>query len=197
MRAVASYAAGVLTLVMILASGGAWTLTSESELVSVQLNIRQSEFAFAGDLPAPKPPPAERSLPPGCQPGLAGATCAVTVVAGGLDVPQTAYDLVPSEISKVSDWRPLVQAFFDPADVGRALRVITCESGGRPGAKNPVSSASGLFQHLGSLWNTRSAQAGWAGSDVFDPVANVAVAAWLVYDHGGWSHWSPSAGCWR
>lgn len=195
MRAVASYAAGVLTLVMILASGGAWTLTSESELVSVQLN--QAEFAFAGDLPPPETPPVARSLPPGCQPGLAGATCPVTVVAGGLDVPRDAYDLVPGEISEVSDWRPLVEAFFEPADVGLALRVIACESGGRPGAKNPVSTASGLFQHLGSLWNTRSAQAGWAGSDVFDPVANVAVAAWLVYDHGGWSHWSPSGGCWR
>lgn len=197
MRAVASYAAGVLTLVMILASGGAWTFTSESEFVPVQLNVSGVEFAYAGDLPAPEAPPVERSLPPGCQPGLAGATCAVTAVAGGLDVPRDAYDLVPVEISQVSDWRPLVEAFFEAPDVGRALRVIACESGGRPAAKNPASTASGLFQHLASLWNTRSAQAGWAGSDVFDPVANVAVAAWLVYDHGGWSHWSPSAGCWR
>src|SRR5690606_27920786 len=100
-------------------------------------------------------------------------------------------------VTSIADWRPLVARFFDPAHVDRALRIMTCESNGRVWAKNPRSTASGLFQHLGSLWATRSAAAGWAGSDVFDPVANVAVAAWLVYDNGGWSHWNASAGCWR
>jgi hypothetical protein len=121
----------------------------------------------------------------------------VTVVAGGLDVPVDAYDLIPVRVGSVSDWRPLVEQFFEPHHVAKALRVIRCESGGDPLAKNPTSSASGLFQHLGSMWRSRSAAAGWAGADVFDPVANVAVAAWLVYDHGGWSHWHPSSGCSR
>ena len=94
------------------------------------------------------------------------------------------------------DWQPLVEHFFDPEDVQRALDVISCESGGDPYAKNPSSSASGLFQHLGSEWDRRAYGAGWYQSDIFDPVANVAVAAWLVYEGGGWSHWLASGQCW-
>ena len=69
------------------------------------------------------------------------------------------------------------------------MRVIACESGGNPNAKNSGSSASGLFQHLAAkYWVSRSASAGWAGASVFDPEANVAVAAWLQRT-GGWGHW--------
>jgi hypothetical protein len=100
-------------------------------------------------------------------------------------------------ISKdVEDWRPLVAVYFAPGDVDQALRIIQCESQGKPTAKNPNSSASGLFQHLASAWAERSAKAGWAGADIFDPTANIAVAAWLVYEGGGWSHWNASRWCW-
>lgn len=88
----------------------------------------------------------------------------------------------------VEQWRPLVEHYFDAADVGWAMRVMACESQGDPNAKNPSSSASGLFQHLARFWPERSVKAGWAGSSVFDPEANVAVAAWLYYT-GGAGHW--------
>ncbi len=88
----------------------------------------------------------------------------------------------------VEQWRPLVETFFMPEDVPWAMRVLNCESTGDPNAKNPRSSASGLFQHLARLWPQRAADAGWAGADVFDPVANVAVAAWLFYTDGP-GHW--------
>ena len=89
----------------------------------------------------------------------------------------------------VEQWRPLIERYFAPADVGWAMRVMSCESGGNPNAKNPAGSASGLFQHLAAkYWTARAVAAGWAGADVFDPEANVAVAAWLYY-HGGPSHW--------
>ncbi|HSJ28588.1 MAG TPA: transglycosylase SLT domain-containing protein [Acidimicrobiia bacterium] len=196
MRAVVSYAAGILTLLMILASGGAWSLTDETRLRPVQLNAFHAEFAYSADLVTPTPP-LVRALPPGCVLAYPDAACAVTAVAGGLDVPFDAYDLVPEAIDSVADWRPLVATYFEPQHVARALRVIACESRGQPDAKNPISTASGLFQHLASLWPKRSADAGWPDSDVFDPVANVAVAAWLVYEGGGWAHWYPSGGCWR
>ena len=93
-------------------------------------------------------------------------------------------------------WVPLVYTYFEPDDVDRALAVIECESGGDPNAKNPNSTASGLFQHLASMWPERSVAAGWSGHGVFEPEANVAVAAWLVYDGGGWSHWYASVHCW-
>jgi soluble lytic murein transglycosylase-like protein len=93
-------------------------------------------------------------------------------------------------------WRPLVEHFFEPADVTRALAVMSCESKGDPDAKNPGSTASGLFQHLASQWGPRAEAIGYPDAGVFDPVANVAAAAWLVYDGGGWSHWNASRGCW-
>jgi hypothetical protein len=93
-------------------------------------------------------------------------------------------------------WRPLVEHFFDAEDVERALAVMACESKGDPAAKNPRSSASGLFQHLASQWGPRAEAIGYPEASVFDPVANVAAAAWLVYDGGGWSHWNASRGCW-
>lgn len=96
----------------------------------------------------------------------------------------------------VERWRPLVERYFEPGDVDRALAVIRCESGGDPDAANPGSSARGLFQHLARLWPKRAAQAGRPGADIFDPEDNVAVAAWLVYHGGGWSHWNPSRSCW-
>lgn len=104
--------------------------------------------------------------------------------------------LIPLDPDSAEDWRPLIEVFFAPGDVDRAVRVVQCESHGDPDAKNPRSTASGLFQHLASFWPERSVKAGYSEYGVFDPIANVAVAAWLVYDGGGWSHWNPSRGCW-
>lgn len=88
----------------------------------------------------------------------------------------------------VEQWRGLVSAWFG-ANTDDALTVIACESGGNPDAANPRSSARGLFQHLGRFWPERSAAAGFAGADIFDPEANVAVAAWLSGGGTDWSHW--------
>lgn len=90
---------------------------------------------------------------------------------------------------EVEAWRPLVERYFTPADTETALCLIWHESRGDPGAVNPSSGASGLFQHLPRFWDERSQAAGWSGASIFDPEANVAVAAWLRAD--GWQHWSP------
>jgi hypothetical protein len=89
---------------------------------------------------------------------------------------------------KVERWRPLVAMYFPADRVDWALRIMRCESHGDPDAKNPHSSASGLFQHLARLWPGRASKAGFEGADVFDPVANIAVAAWLL-EHGGTGNW--------
>lgn len=93
--------------------------------------------------------------------------------------------------SGAEGWRPLVELFFDADDVDRAIGIMACESKGDPRARNPYSGASGLFQHMPGYWAERSADAGYPGASIFDPEANVAVAAWLVYDYaaGGWHHW--------
>ena len=95
----------------------------------------------------------------------------------------------------VERWRPLVGAYFPPGLVDEALAVIRCESLGDPDIVNPVSGASGLFQHIPRYFPERAAAAGFPGASPFDPEANIAAAAWLVQVslEGGlpaWYFWS-------
>ena len=93
-----------------------------------------------------------------------------------------------------SQIRSLVETFFRPADVSRAIRIAWCESSFNPENVNPVTGASGLFQHAPDTWAARSTAAGYANADILDPEANVAVAAWMLYElPGGWSHWQCQA----
>jgi hypothetical protein len=86
--------------------------------------------------------------------------------------------------------RELVIEYFRPDDVNRAIRVAWCVSAFNPAAVNPATGSAGLFQHLPDVWAERSAAAGHPTASIFDPAANVAVAAWMLYElPGGWSHW--------
>lgn len=168
----------------------------------------QIRFPFADALTAEAPPPDSavtwtdpQLAPPrpdtaietwyDCRPPRHDAVC-----VDGFDTDEVIAAVLRSEPANAEAWRPIVELYFEERHVNRALRVMRCESGGDPSAKNPRSTASGLFQHLGSLWTPRAERAGWAGADVFDPHANIAVAAWLVYEGGGWGHWNPSRHCW-
>jgi hypothetical protein len=97
--------------------------------------------------------------------------------------------------ASVEAWRPLVEAYFPASEVDRALDVMWCESRGDARATNPSSGAAGLFQHIPRYWVERSVPAGFPGADIYDPEANVGVAAWLVAVDG-WKHWYPSLHCW-
>jgi hypothetical protein len=90
---------------------------------------------------------------------------------------------------RTNRWRRLISRHFNPEDADSALGVIYYESRGKRRAWNRTSDARGLFQHLHRHWPWRSRQAGWAGWSEWSPGANAAVAAWLVYEHGGWKHW--------
>ena len=96
----------------------------------------------------------------------------------------------------VEAWRPEVTEAVthfggNSNDVERFLRIMQCESGGDPLAKNPNSSASGLMQHLTRFWQERAESAGVPGADVFDGNSNIWVSAWLALaaPGGGWQHW--------
>jgi len=90
----------------------------------------------------------------------------------------------------VERWRGLVDRYFTGVgESERALGTIRCESLGDPDMVTPPYAASGLFQHLAGYWDERAAAAGWAGASIFDPEANIAVAAWLVHTDG-WQHWN-------
>jgi soluble lytic murein transglycosylase-like protein len=101
----------------------------------------------------------------------------------------------PPSPRPVEEWRSLVSAYFAASDVEKALAVISCESGGDPNAQNSRSGAAGLFQHIPRYWETRAEAIGLPGASIFDPVANVSAAAYLVYTEG-WVHWAASARCW-
>lgn len=83
--------------------------------------------------------------------------------------------------------------YWPPHLVEWALRIIDCESEGYKWAKNPHSTAAGLFQFLRSTWNMGPAKHfGWPSYDtgaVYDPDLNIAGAAWLYANWGGTSQW--------
>lgn len=91
----------------------------------------------------------------------------------------------------VEQWRPLVETYFAPADVAWAMRVMACESGGDPNAKNRHSTASGLMQFLRGTWDSVAIPLGYgshASGAVFDPAANIHAASVLFYAEGP-HHW--------
>lgn len=133
-------------------------------------------------------PVPETTAPTAASPATRPAPAPTTTVTAPATLPTppslTGY-LTEAEV------RDLVAQFFAPEDVSRAVRIAWCESNFNPSAVNPRTGAAGLFQHIPRYWAERSAAAGIGGADIFDPVANVAVAAWLLYqDPGGWDHWS-------
>jgi len=97
--------------------------------------------------------------------------------------------------AEVEQWRALIRVYFPEDQVDRALKVLWCESRGSVDATHPTSFAAGLFQHLPKYWSERSIAAGFAGADIYDPTANVGVAAWLATTQG-WYHWNASKHCW-
>lgn len=106
----------------------------------------------------------------------------------------------------VEEWRDLVEEHFGPVGdaigvpglADEAIEVMQCESKGEPFAKNPRSSASGLFQFLSATWSSVSFKNGETET-VFHPEANISNAAWLVnysVNKGKfrWSQWAEA--CW-
>ena len=188
MRALRSYLISFAILAGLAVSGGAWL--PQPTMVPLDIPAGVDPFPHVFE---------DRSIEvvdtPHCAVPERDAVC-TGVDFRSVEVERPDRLLVPETVRSVADWRPLVERHFLPEDVERALAVIECESGGDPGAANPYSSARGLFQHLGSAWDDRAIDAGLPGADIFDPVDNIAVAAWLVYEGGGWSHWAASGHCW-
>jgi len=100
-------------------------------------------------------------------------------------------------IPNVERWRndvvAAIAAYGGPAsDVDLFLTIMHRESRGLPDATNPTSGAAGLMQHMPQYWDQRAISAGYAGASPYDPIANINVSAWLLYQAagGGWVHWS-------
>ena len=101
---------------------------------------------------------------------------------------------VPEILPEFQTLGELVDKYFLPEDKEFILWLAFCESSAFPehymsSAVNKSSRASGWFQHLPKFWDERSVAAGFEGYSIFNPEANVAVAAWLFYEDGGARHW--------
>lgn len=88
-----------------------------------------------------------------------------------------------------ADVMEITSKYFLGDDVVRALRLAWCLSRFDPQAIDPLTGQVGLFQHDPSFWPDHAHLAGFRGYDPFDPVANTAVAAYLVYEGEGWQTW--------
>ncbi len=96
---------------------------------------------------------------------------------------------VRSTVLNESAVRELAATTFLPEDVARAIRSAWCASSFDPGYQNSETGAAGLFQITPQQWADNATAAGHGGSDILDPRANAAVAAWIVYQNtGGWSN---------
>lgn len=82
-------------------------------------------------------------------------------------------------------WRPLVSEYWPADTIDRAICVIEWESGGNPDAKNPDSSARGLFQIMASVW---APTFGVSYDDLYDPDLNTRLA-YRIYQIQGWGAW--------
>jgi hypothetical protein len=92
----------------------------------------------------------------------------------------------------VAQWAPLIAGHF--SDLGQeavdmATRIMVCESGGNPHARNPRSTATGLMQIMASIWGEHF---GLSRADLESPELNLWVAR-EVYEIQGWNAWT----CWR
>lgn len=91
-----------------------------------------------------------------------------------------------SFIPAVENWRTVVELYFG-ANTDRALSVMQCESRGDAHAKNPRSTASGLFQFLRGTWKNVTGESNHNG--VFDGRYNIEAASILSKGGTDWSHW--------
>lgn len=86
-------------------------------------------------------------------------------------------------------------AYDVPVSLETWARIAWCESNHQPEAKNPRSSASGLFQNLARYWDGRAEAAGFPDGDIWNPRVHAFVSAHLA-ETGGVGHWNPSRHCW-
>jgi hypothetical protein len=112
-----------------------------------------------------------------------------------LPKPQVGSGTLPRAYTK-EEVKDLIIRYSNEYGIDPVLptRIATCESKLKYDAKNPHSSASGIFQYLaGSTW--RNTPEGKQGLSPFDADANVRAAVRHIAVHGT-AAWNPSKHCW-
>lgn len=87
-------------------------------------------------------------------------------------------------------------ADFYGVSVTLAKDIAHCESKFDPRAKNPNSTAKGLFQYIDATWRQLSIEKWGYVPDVYDPRFNAELGAWTLATYGT-SPWVSSKECWQ
>ena len=101
------------------------------------------------------------------------------------------------QVNAVSQWSPLIQQHFLPEDHVKALKIIYCESKGKPNAKGKNKDGTydvGIWQFNDNTWAWLTPKLKIEKSR-YDPETSTSIASWLVYNDG-WHHWNSSKHCW-
>ena len=101
------------------------------------------------------------------------------------------------QVEVVMKWRPLVEIYFQDKDIVKAMRIIYCESRGKPtavGINKDKTKDVGLWQFNDNTWEWLRNKLN-INSPRTNPRVATAVASWLVYNDG-WHHWNSSKHCW-
>ena len=88
------------------------------------------------------------------------------------------------------------KACYNYIDSDLLLKIAECESGLKPDAQNPRSTASGIFQFLTSTFIYYAQAYGLSTDNKNDPEIQAELAARMIRDKG-LSHWNESRDCWE
>jgi hypothetical protein len=80
----------------------------------------------------------------------------------------------------------------DNQEIMKMIRIARCESGFNQYAKNPNSTAKGIFQFIDGTWRSNCLEDG----NVYNFVDNIN-CAWKVYQKQGDRPWKASKACWN
>lgn len=99
--------------------------------------------------------------------------------------------------SEVIELKIRQEAEAQEVDPNLAVLIAYCESRLDPKAKNPNSTASGIFQFIRSTWNDSLIKIGLPlDTDVFDADLNIKTGVWFLKTSGT-KPWEASSKCWQ
>lgn len=122
------------------------------------------------------------------------------------DIDNRLWELEKSEAAESIQYVPFVPAgdvdlfnqIIDAYEIDPALAsiIIFCESSWNPEAKNPHSTAKGLFQFTDGTWKWVLKRMGEEYKGQYDKELNIKAGAYLI-SKGELSYWKETEKCWK
>lgn len=160
----------VMVFLLSIAAFAAYSTGQGDEVVVSDAGLRAGRIAGFDHSMTPPPAPTT-TVPPATTPQETEESVAH---------PSNGTTLEPSAVQN------LVEQYFLPADVSRAVRVAWCSSHFETDRVS-TSGRVGLFQHSPAEWSVRAEGARVGDANPQSPGPNAAAAAWEVYDGSGWA----------